>query len=130
MKSEMVLLMLAYILLLGSCKKEHARANNTTCYTSIIGQWKLVKSSGGIAGGTYYPSAADQIVLNFNSDSSYSELYHGSTYNGRFSSMLVNSSYQLNLSESSIPYLVDTSSCMLVLSTVGISDGITSFYSH
>jgi|GEM_PF-4399407 len=90
MKNKGLLSLLLSIAILSGCKKDN-HISDTTCGRTILGQWKLVKTTGGLCGCTTLPTSNDG--LTFNADSSYSELSQGQTTGGRFSSQLVNGKY-------------------------------------
>ena len=67
---------LLFLLIVGftSCSKEEVTVKSN----ELVGEWKWVKKTGGIAGVNETPNKGDTFVLKLNSDNTYSYITNGS----------------------------------------------------
>ena len=71
---------LTLLLLVTSCSKTTAPARSN----DLFGNWKLIVTSGGIAGTSYYPPHDSLFTLTLNSDSTFQSHINGAQTSGTF----------------------------------------------
>ena len=130
-----LLLCLTFLILSMGCSKNKPGCDPGKMNT-ITGTWKLVVSSGGIAGQTIYPPVGSNYTLTLNSDSTYQRHINGLNDTGTFTVIQVKSEPNWNSvlgpgivfsKGPSWPMLYHLGMDSLVLSDY-ISDGYTSVY--